>query len=94
MSWMLNRLRALLILPAAGAGGLTGVLVGGEGPTAPGDLVQLGAVLLICVALTVAGLIVVWHRAGDGAVWGLSRGAWSLLVVAAFFIGMGLALSS
>jgi hypothetical protein len=94
MSWVMNRLRAVLILPAAGAGGLTGVLVGGEGPTVPGDLVQLGALLLICIALCVAGLVYIWHRAGDGAVWGLSREAWSLLVVVAFFIGLGLALSA
>lgn len=72
---------------------MIGVLVGGEGPNAAGDVVQLAALLFVCVALSIAGLMAVWLRAGDGAVWGLSRGAWTVLVAAAFFTGLWLAVS-
>jgi len=88
-----NKFRALVLLPAAGAGGLTGVLVGGEGPTAAGDLAQLAAVLLVCVAATIAALVAMWRRAGGGPVWGLSREAWTVLAAAAYLVGLGLAVS-
>ena len=89
----MNELRALVLLPAAGAGGLTGVLVGGGGPTAPGDLAQLIAVLFVCVVICVAALVAMWRRAGGGPVWGLSREAWTLLIAAACLAGLGLAVA-
>ncbi len=84
----MNGLRAVVLLPAAGAGSLTGVLVGGEGPTAAGDLAQLVAVLLVCVALCGAALVAMWRREGGGQVWGLSREAWTLLIAVAYPVGL------
>jgi uncharacterized membrane protein YfcA len=85
-------LRALAILPASGAGGLIGVVIGGEGPDETGALIALYFFLLLFLACTAIALIALRRRERGSSVWGLSPGAWTVLIAAAFFLGLYLSL--
>lgn len=87
-------IKALMLMPAAFVGTMTGFAVSGQFEAAPGDgVVELALFILLIVVinLAVVGAIVLMLR-GRGWFFGHGSGIWAFLVVVAYGAGFSAAM--
>ena len=90
----MNKFRALVLVPPAFAGTMTGVAVHLDPPTTAFDIATFFVMLVVIAGGSAAVLARMWRRPAGRLYWGLSRVAWLLLVVEAYLARLILLLAA
>ncbi len=82
-----NKLKALLLIPAASAGVVTALVVSYP----PTSKEELGFIVPLLSPFYLANLAVLgwmWRKPSGGRYFGLTRGTWTVLVAVSYLIGL------
>jgi hypothetical protein len=84
-----NKLKAMLVLPAACAGAMTSMVISYP----PSSKEEFGFMALILAPFYVANIAALgwlWTKATRDRYFGLTRGTWTFLVAGAYLLGLSL----